>query len=142
MKYFILIGMIILLCSCATEVTKAGRETREIDKSLVNSCIFISDGSTSSVFKFGSKGNYETVRNNIRNITAERGGNAYTVNDFIETGPGHFHSTFEIYKCPETKYQLSNKYRSLGELKSLKGKGIITQKEYEIEKTKLLNAYK
>ncbi len=132
----LLIG--ILLNGCATILTSEGQKTREINKSWENSCIYIGSGETSSAAKFGAEANYVTVRNNIRNITAASGGNAYMVNDFTHDGRGHYAATFEMYKCTETKYLLPKKYEALEKIKQLLDKGVITQEEYDIEKKQIL----
>jgi hypothetical protein len=141
MKFIITLIIGSLLSGCATKITPEGRKTREIDKSWKNSCTYIVDGETSSAIKFGGKGNYVTVRNNIRNITAAKGGNAYMINDFTNDGMGHYEATFEIYNCPETKYQLPKKYEALEKLKELQDKGVITKEEYESEKKIILDSY-
>jgi hypothetical protein len=142
-KILVILPILILLINgCATKVTPEGRKTRQIDMSWKNSCVYIGSSQTSSALKFGAQGNYETVRNNMKNETASSGGNSYMVNDFKNDGMGHFYASFEIYKCPEIKYHVPKKYDALEKLKKLFDKGVITQKEYDIEKTKLLNNYK
>jgi hypothetical protein len=135
------LALILGFSGCATKVSPEGSKTRQIDASWKNSCTYIGSSETSSAMKFGARGNYETVRNNIRNITAKNGGNAYMTNDFLNDGMGHFSASFEMYKCPIAKeeYTVPKKYEALEKLKALQDKGIITQEEYDIEKTKLLN---
>jgi hypothetical protein len=74
---------------CATKVTIQGNETRQIDESWKKTYKHLGNEKTYSTFKLGSKGNYLNVQNNIKNITAEKGGNAYFVNDFSGDGLGH-----------------------------------------------------
>jgi hypothetical protein len=140
-KTLLIIFILVIFNGCATKVTPEGKKTRQIDVSWKNSCIYIGSSETSSAVKFGAQGNYETVRNNIKNETAASGGNAYIVNDFINDGMGHFSATFEMYNCPETKYHVPKKYDALERLKKLLDEGVITQKEYNQEKAKLLNSY-
>ena len=140
-KVFIAIPIIVLLSGCATKATPEGKKTRQIDMSWKNSCVYIGSSQTSSAIKFGAQGNHETVRNNMKNETAENGGNAYMVNDFISDGMGYFSASFEMYKCPETKYHVPKKYDALEKLKKLYDKDVITEKEYKAEKFKLLNQY-
>ena len=134
-----LITLSLVIAGCATQLTTNGQGVREIQKEWKNSCEYIGSSQTSSAFKFGAKGNHDTVLNNMRNITAENGGNAYLVNSFYDDGLGHFTSTFEMHNCPESLNRLSNKYDSLERIKDLLGKGVITQEEYEIEKKQILN---
>jgi len=133
--------LVFSLSSCATKVTTEGSQTREINKSWKNSCTFIGTDQTFSTFKLGATGNYITVRNNIKNVTAERGGNSYVVNDFSDDGLGHYKATFEIYDCPESKYEVPKKYEALEKLKELLDKGVITEEEYQHEKIKLLESH-
>ena len=132
----------LLLSGCAGKVSPAGKKTRQIDISWKNSCIYIGSEETSSSMKFGAKGNYDQVRNNIKNITAEMGGNSYMVNDLLNDGMGHYSANFEIYNCKETKYHVPTKYKALERLKELHVKGILTDEEFSSEKAKLLNANK
>ena len=135
----LLISVSILFTACATKTTQEGMKTREIDISWKNSCIFIENAQTSSAIKLGANNNRLTVLNNIKNKTAEKGGNSYVINDFSSDGMGHFSGTFEIYKCPITKYNLPTKYKNLEKLKELLDKAIITKKEYDNEKKMILN---
>lgn len=142
MKHILLLLIAgIIFSGCATKVSQKGLKTREIDISWKNSCVFISSGETSSYTKFGAQNNYDTVRNNIQNITATNGSNAYILNSIKGDGMGHYTGKFEMYKCPETKYHLPKKFESLEKLKELLDKGVITQDEYNTEKTKVLNSY-
>lgn len=130
-----------VLWGCATPTSPEGMHTREIDKSWENSCEFLGSSETSSAVKFGANANRETVINNIKNLTAEKGGNAYVVNDLDDDGLGHYSAKFEIFRCPETKYVLPNKYEALEKIKDLLDKGVLTQEEYEQEKEKILSSY-
>ena len=142
MKYIILLGLsTIIFNGCATKLTTEGNKTRQIEASSKNSCVYLGSDEVEGMFKFGDSGNRLTVLNEMRNITALKGGNAYMTNDFRSDGMGHYSASFEIFKCPVAKeeYMLPKKYLELEKLKELLNKGIITQQEYEIEKNKLLN---
>lgn len=96
--------IIFALSGCsATPITPEGKLVREINKDWANPCTFLGSEETSSYMKVGGRANYLEVRNNIRNITAARGGNAYVINDFSGDGRGHYSAIFEIYKCPPSK---------------------------------------
>ena len=97
------------LTSCATKVTTQGNKVREIDISWKNSCKYLSNDQTSSTFKVGATANYLSVQNNIRNQTADKGGNSYFLNDFSSDGMGHYRAMFEIYNCPNEKNSNENK---------------------------------
>lgn len=73
--------------------------TREISKDWSNECTHISTEQIWSTWKFGAKANYLEVRNQIRIMTANLGGNAFVVGDFTGDGMGHFGATFEVYHC-------------------------------------------
>lgn len=133
--------MLVFFGGCATRATLEGQKTREIDKSWKNSCTFIGNSETSSIAKFGGQANYETVRNNIKNETAENGGNSYVVNSIIETSAMHYFATFEMYKCPENRYNLPSEYEALLRLKGLLKENVISQDEYDTELKKIKEAY-
>lgn len=131
----------ILLTACATKASIEGSKTKQINEELKNNCIFIESNQVSSSVKFGPMANKETVENEIKNQTALNGGNAYYINSFIETSFGHYSSSFEVYKCPETKYTMSKQYHALKELKRLFEEGILSKDEYDKEKFNIINSY-
>jgi hypothetical protein len=95
-------GLIIIgafLSACATPLTPEARMTREINKDWQNECRQITTEQIWSTWKFGAKGNYDEVRNQMRIMTAESGGNAFVVGDFSGDGMGHYGANFEIYYC-------------------------------------------
>ena len=98
-KILILTIFTVLFTGCATKMTSAGKKVREIPIEMKNTCQFIGNEETSSATKFGSNGNKMTVLNNIRNITAENGGNSYVLNQYGSDGMGHWNGSFEMYKC-------------------------------------------
>lgn len=99
-------GLIIIgafLSACATPLTPEARMTREINKDWQNECRQITTEQIWSTWKFGAKGNYDEVRNQMRIMTAESGGNAFVVGDFSGDGMGHYGANFEIYYCDHFK---------------------------------------
>jgi hypothetical protein len=92
-------AMACLLNGCATPLTPEARMMREIDKSWQNECKFIRTEYIDSTWKIGAKGNYMEVKNQMRIITAELGGNAFVVNDFSGDGMGHYGAAFKVYYC-------------------------------------------
>jgi|GEM_PF-3438063 len=129
--------LVSILSGCATPLSQEAKNTRQIDISSKNSCIFIGSGEASSSIKFGAEANRETVKNNIRNETAANGANSYFTNELVSDGQGHYSATFEMYKCPDIKYSLPTKYASLEKLKKLLAEGVISQKEYDSEVAKI-----
>lgn len=131
---------ILIFTGCASKLTTDGSKTRQIDISFKNSCVYIGSDEISSYIKFGDEGNRLEVQHGIRNITAKNGANSYVINDFRSDGIGHYSASFEMYKCRIAKeeYKVPKKYEALEKLKELKEKGIINEKEYDIEKAKLL----
>jgi len=87
------------MVGCATPLTQDARMTREINKDWRNKCKHITTEEVWSTWKFGAKGNYLEVRDQIRIMTAERGGNAFVVGDFSGDGMGHYGAIFEVYHC-------------------------------------------
>lgn len=130
-----------LFTGCATKISPKGLKTKEINAELKDTCLFIQNKQVSSSIKFGPMANKETVENEIKNITAESGGNAYFINNFVETSFGHYSSSFEIYSCSENKYVVSKQYKPLRELKKLFDEGIISKEEYKREKDIVLKSY-
>ena len=104
-KIFSLIAVACMLSACATPLTPEARMTREInnDWDYQNECKFLGAEQVWSTWKLGAKGNYAEVRNQMRIITTELGGNAFMVGDFSGDGRGHFRGDFEVYYCDEFK---------------------------------------
>ncbi len=99
-KNFLVVTIFIMLFTgCAEKMTTAGKQVREISSEMKSKCIFIGNEETSSATKFGSNGNKVTVLNNIRNITANNGGNSYVLKQYDSDGFGHWVGSFEMYKC-------------------------------------------
>ncbi|MDC0996973.1 hypothetical protein OAT01_14725 [Pseudomonadales bacterium] len=104
-KIINIIAVVSFLSGCATALTPESRLVREINKDWQNECRFITTEQIWSTWKFGAKGNYMEVRNQIRIMTSELGGNAFVVGDFAGDGMGHYGATFEIYFCDKFNQQ-------------------------------------
>lgn len=150
--------VVIGIQGCATDVMpEASKAIRLGSTAEATGCKFMMNRQLSSCRGFGAPSQLRNTKNMMINDVYERGANAYIINELSASAGRCGSADYDIYTCPKD-YKLEKYTRTLGvvkmqninsktvpqkliELKKMLKDGIITRKEYQEKRKKLLDNY-